>query len=283
MLPAIPFLVQAGIAIFASYGGYIYYDKNLRDLEGSFNIYKLNFDLNINIFGQTEALSALVQNLKQVSSKHGAEVTVLYGGVGVGKTLALSLIRQNYEPASAITSVVQNSFEDFTQAQELNKNLNAVLGRIKRGFGLVTIDNADISSAELWRFIEMINTNCERLKTRAKIVISAQLFRETNSENVKDLISHSFKNEEEYSKYIRDKNQKVCSHFNNCNAIMFRPISLDTLKMCISASAKTLTRMDLTEKQMVYLMGQIAEVGLDYVPGGCKSVENYVALLHDGL
>ncbi|CAB3360547.1 uncharacterized protein LOC135940297 [Cloeon dipterum] len=283
MLPAIPWLVQAGMAIVASYGGYLYYDQNLKDLRGDLNVSMLKFDLNINIFGQTEALNALVKSLNRHQKKPGSEVTVLYGGVGVGKTLALSLIRRNYQPQRAITNVMQNALEDFTQVQEVHKTLKSNLVRIKQGFALVTIDNADITSVDLWRFIKAIDNLCILYQTQAKVVISAQLFGESNSENVRDLISHSFKSEEEYTNYIRDKNQKVCSYFSTCNAIMFKPISLDTLKMCISASAKTLTRMDLTEKQMLYLMGQISEVGLDYVPGGCKSVENYVALLHDGL
>ncbi|XP_059476039.1 uncharacterized protein LOC132197029 [Neocloeon triangulifer] len=283
MLPAIPLLVQAGMALVASYGGYWYYDQNLRDLDGDLNMPMLKFDLNINIFGQTEALNALVKKLNEVPSGYGADVIVLFGGVGVGKTLALSLIRQNFSQQRVITSVIQQNLEDLSQSQELHRTLKSNLCRVKNGFALVTVDNADISSVDLWRFVKAVDNICLQFKIKAKVVIGAQLFRETSSENVRDLISHSFKSEDEYTKYINDKNQKVCSYFNRCSAIMFRPISLDTLKMCISASAKTLTRMDLTEKQMGYLLAQITEVGLDYVPGGCKSVENYVALLHDGL
>jgi len=285
VLPFVPVLVQAGLVAIASYyGGNMVYDEYIKDLHGSFDIYKLKFALNINVFGQTEALSVLVSNLQRLPPHNGAEVIVLYGGVGVGKSLAMSLVREHYQPDKLIINLMQNSLEDISNVDKKFAQQLKRIGRIQKGVALVTIDNADVSSVQLWSFIKQLDDMCKwELKVKAKVVIGAQLFQDTNSESVRNLISNSFRNEEEYSSYILDKNKNACKYFKQCTAIFFKPVNLDTLKMCINASAKSLTRTELSEKQMEFLMGQIADVGLDYVPAGCKSVDNYVGLLHDGL
>lgn len=282
MLPAIPWLVQAGIAAIASYGGYVYYDENVKNVEGTFQIAKLKFDLNMNIYGQTEALNALVNNLATGSHHNHAGVIVICGGTGVGKTLALSRIRDIYDPNKMVVNLLQqdlNSISSSTNDMDKVKKLARV-----SGVGLVTIDNADINSSELWDFVSRLNGFCMKNRVRVTVVIAAQLFQDVaNSESAKNLISNSFGNSEEYVKYVKDKNANACAQYTNCRVVMFKPIGIETLKMCIKAAAKALNGVALKEDQVATLVEQISEPGLNYVPGGCKSVDNLVALSQDGL
>lgn len=290
MLPAIPWLVQAGIAAIASYGGYFVYEEHLKSVDGSFKIQKLKFDLNINIFGQTEALNALVNNLATPGPSHyHAWVIILYGGPGVGKTLALSLVRENYEPSKMVVSLLQQNF-DTLPSQPVNAKEQVMLkimghvGKLSRvnGVALVTIDNADIDRSDLWEFVARLNEFCWQYKVRVKVLIAVQLFQDvTSSESAKNVISNTFKNSDEYVNFAQDKYKNACAQYKNCRTVMFRPIGIETLKMCINAAAKSMSGVALKEDQMAYLVGQISEAGLDYIPGGCKTVENYVALLHD--
>jgi hypothetical protein len=278
MLPAIPWLVQAGIAAIASYGGYVYYDENVKGVEGTFKIYQLKFDLNMNIYGQTEALNSLVNNLVSGLHQNHASIIILCGGTGVGKTLALSRIRENYEPSKMVVSLLQQDLSSLSSMDQVKK-----LARVS-GLGLVTIDNADINSSELWIFVSRLNGFCMMNRIRVKVLVAAQLFQDVkSSDSAKNLISNSFRNIDEYVNYVKEKNQNACSQYTNCRVVMFKPISIDTVKMCINAAAKRLSGVALKEEQVATLVEQISESGLDYVPGGCKSVDNYVALLQDGL
>lgn len=274
MLPTIICLVIACSAVFT---GYIYHNEN-ENLEGAFKIGQLKYDLNTQIYGQTEALNALVNNLAMGPHYSHAGLIFLIGGTGVGKTLALSLVRVNYEPSKMIISLLQ-------------QNLNSVclrgiaMAKVKKltrvsGVGLVTIDNADIKSSELWAFVESLNEFCMNNRVRVKVVVAAQLFQYVRSGANKNLISNSFKNSDEYVNYIKDKYKNVCAGYTMCMAVLFKPIGIATLEKCINSVARTLNGVTLAEKQITSVIDQISEKGLDYVPSGCKSVESYVAILY---
>jgi hypothetical protein len=282
MLPAIPWLVQAGIAVIASYGGYVYYDENVKEVEGTFALSRLRFDLNMNIYGQTEALNALIGYLAVGSHHHHAGVIILCGGTGVGKTLALSQIRDNYQPSKMVVSLLQQDLIGHSSSDNAMQRVKK-LARVS-GVGLVTIDNADISNSRLWDFVKRINEFCQMNRVRVKVVIVAQLFQDvSNSETARNLISNKFGSIDEYVDYVNSKYSNACGQYVNCRVVVFKPISIETLKLCINAAAKSMTGVALKEDQMATLIEQISESGLNYVPGGCKSVQNYVALLMDGI
>jgi hypothetical protein len=270
-------LIAISAVVFACYLFYYYYYSG--NLQGTFNIVQLKYDLHTKIFGQTKALNAIINNLAMGPHYNHAGVVFLIGGTGVGKTLALSLIRENYEPSEMIMNLQQQDLSSASSMEQVKK-----LARVN-GEGLVTIDNADVISTELWDFVNRLNEFCvqNHNRLRVKVLIASQIFQDVNSSD-KNLISNAFKNSDEYVNYIKEKYTNACGGYVNCMAVLFKPIGIDTLEMCINATAKTLIGhgMALNEEQVTTLIDQISESGLDYVPSGCKSVESNVALVVHG-
>jgi ABC-type siderophore export system fused ATPase/permease subunit len=124
-----------------------YYYFSSGNLKGTFNIVQLKYDLHTKIFGQTKALNAIINNLAMGPHYNHAGVVFLIGGTGVGKTLALSLIRENYQPSEMIINLQQ---QDLSSASSRDNAMEQVkkLTRVN-GEGLVTIDNSDVISTEL--------------------------------------------------------------------------------------------------------------------------------------
>ena len=206
--------------VFACYLFYYYCSGNL---QGTFNIVQLKNDLHTKIFGQTKALNAIINNLAMGPHYNHAGVVFLIGGTGVGKTLALSLIRENYQPSEMIINLQQQDLSSASSrdnAMEQFKKLANVNGE-----GLVTIDNADVISTELWDFVNRLNEFCVKNhnRLRVKVLIASQIFQDVNSED-KNLISNAFKNSDEYVNYIKDKYTNACGRYVNCMAVLFKPI-----------------------------------------------------------
>jgi hypothetical protein len=272
MLPTITCIVIAIIAVYASYS---YYTGKV---EGSFDIAQLKYDLHSKTFGQTEALNAIINNLAMGPHYNHAGVVFLIGGTGVGKTLALSLVRENYKPSEMIITLLQqdlSSVSSMDNAMEQVKKLASV-----SGVGLVTIDNADVLSTGLWDFVNRLNEFCVQNRIRVKVLIASQIFQDVNSSD-KNLISNAFKNSDEYVNHMKKKYSNVCAGYAMCMAVLFKPIGIETLEMCINSAAKALNGKALTKERVATFVEQISESGLDYVPGGCKSVESHVGLFHE--
>jgi hypothetical protein len=259
------------IAIIAVYASYSYYTGKV---EGSFNIGQLKYDLSSQIYGQTEALTAIINNLATGPHYNHAGLVFLIGGTGVGKTLTLSYIRENYKPSEMIISLLQQDLSSVSSRDNAMEQIKK-LARVS-GVGLVTIDNAYVISTELWDFVRRLNEFCVKNRVRVKVLIASKIFQDVNSSD-KNSISNMFKSSDEYVNYTKSTYSIACAGYLNCMAVLFKPIGIDTLEMCINAAAN---KEALTKEQVATLVEQISESGLDYVPGGCKSVESHVALLH---
>lgn len=275
----LPVLIPAAVVIGLGsmfYGAVDYYNTNLSKFDGICNNYALRYDLNKNIYGQSDAIDHLTDAL---SSRlyYGVHVLLLVGGPGVGKTYTASIIRRHYQPPDMITYIVP-SLQPFNEAL-LTKTKHKI-SRVTGGFSLIIIDGIDFKNKDLMDFIEKLEFYSRTRRLVVKVIIIGEVMK-TYSFLFGYQSVTSFGSIQEYVNFVTAAGKDAQNIFKNkihTSVILFMPVSINVLKQCMNNAIQTHNRKPLTDEQFNECLDQIRGENSDFAFTGCKDVDAYVSM-----
>ncbi|XP_026328604.1 uncharacterized protein LOC113236659 [Hyposmocoma kahamanoa] len=211
--------------------------------------------LSKNLYGQVEA----VQNiLKALETNEKTKILVIYGGTGVGKTFAVSMILENILSSSNVYHFTMPSFADDFSPEYL-------FGMTVCNNSLVVVDDLTIKDKNIKKHIEEIIDKSKDLGKRMTIILIYNC----------DIVTKGFikRCNEEFLHVLKQNLHgiKTAMYY-----IKFNRLKLDHLIQCIITELKNL-QLPLDEMMLAEIL-----VHFNVTQDGCKSVYSKINFLTDG-
>lgn len=211
--------------------------------------------LSKNLYGQTDAVNSI---LKALERNEKNKILVLYGGTGVGKTYAVSMILENVLSSSNVYHFTMPSFANDFSPEYL-------FGMTVCNNSLVVVDDLTIEDDNIKKHIEEIIDKSNDLGKNMTIILVYNC----------DVVTKGFvKTCNEEFLYVLKQNLfgiKTATYY-----IKFKRLQLDHLIKCI---LKELVELQLPLDEM--MLSDIL-IHFNVTEDGCKSVQSKINFLIDG-
>lgn len=211
--------------------------------------------LSKNLYGQVEAVNSI---LKALETNEKSKILVLYGGTGVGKTYAISMILENILSSSNVYHFTMPSFaEDFSPEY--------LFGMTVCNNSLVVVDDLTIKDKKIKKHIEGIMDKSKDLGKNMTIILVYNC----------DIVAEGFikRCNEEFLHVLKQNlyGIKAAMYY-----IKFNELNIDHLIQCIVRELKVLgLPLDETILAEILLHFNVTE-------DGCKSVYSKINFLSEG-
>lgn len=215
----------------------------------------INEKLSKNLYGQVEAVEGILHALE---TKERSKILVLYGGTGVGKTYATSMILEDILSCSNVYHFTMPSFAD-------NFSPEYLFGLTVCNNSIVVVDDLTINDKNIKNHIDVIMDKSKDLGKSMTIILvyNCDVVAQGFVKRCNDEFLHALK-----------------QNLNGIKAAMyyikFNRLKLDNLIQCI---VKELEKMVLPIDEMM-----LAEILIHFnvTQDGCKSVNSKINFLIDG-